>query len=126
MTGKTISARPAVSQPESEPRMQGAEQYLQETTVEHPAKETVAERRRTQSVSMTKAEDLATDLHTRRLHKALHSKLFKIMIGPDVMVPLKEIYRNSPVHKTLQSSKDTHIAQPLDIKPVETENVTLL
>ena len=83
---------------------------LQHLIVEHSTKETIAERYWTESVTMTDAESITTDLHQRRLLEAPHAQFLKIIICPDVMVALEEIHIDTPVHQCCKRSEHPHIA----------------
>jgi len=115
MTGQPVSARPAVAQSESQPRMEKAEKELEHTVMEDSAKEAVSHRNRPQAVSVTKAEGLSSYLDQGRLHESLHSKFLEILIGPHIMVSLKEKDFHSPVHKTLESGKDPYVSFRNDV-----------
>jgi len=115
MTGQSVSARPAVAQSESQPRMEKAEKELEHTVMEDSAKETVPHRHRSQAVSVTKAEGLSSYLDQSRLHESLHSKFLEILIGPYIMVSLEEKDFHSPVHKTLKSGKDPYVSFRNDV-----------
>jgi hypothetical protein len=62
MAGQSVSTRPAVAQPERNPRMQQTEKELQYTGMEHSSQESVPERNRAKAVTMPKAERLSGDL----------------------------------------------------------------
>ena len=90
--------------------MEHAEKELQDTVMEDPSEETVSERHRTQAVAMTETEDLVTDFHKCRLVETLHAEFLEILIGPHVVVALKEVHLHSPVHQTLKGSEYPDVA----------------
>ena len=109
VTRQTIAPRPSIAEAESHTRMKHAEETLSQTVMEEPAKETVSERNRAQTVSVPQTETLAPYLDQSRLNKLLHTQLLEIAVCPYIVVSLEEIHLHSPVHKILKSGKYTDI-----------------
>ena len=101
---------PSVAHPEGEPGVQGAETALEEAVVESPPHEFVATHAWTEPVAVTQAELLSADLRHIRLYAALHPEFLEIGVGPDVVVPLKEIHFHAGVHQVLQGGENARIA----------------
>jgi hypothetical protein len=95
--------------------MQKTEKELKNTIMENTAQEAIAERNRSEAITMAQTESLSTDLNDRRLGQAYHSELLKVFISPDVMVALEEEDLHSPVHQRLKGSKDPDISFRNDI-----------
>ena len=76
--GQAAVLRPDVSYAVGYPRVKRAEEPLHNAVVEYVFDDTVAERRRSEPVSMSETEFLAGYVHDTRLGQLLHSELFKI------------------------------------------------
>jgi len=67
MTGKTVAAGPAVTEPEGNPWMKQTEKALGNPVVEKSTEETVSERNRAEAVSMSETEPPAANIDKMRL-----------------------------------------------------------
>jgi len=110
VTRQPVAARPSVAQPEGYPRMQKAEQELENPVVEHSAQEPITQRSRPQAVSVAQAERFAADLHKSRLLQAYHSEFLEIAVCPHVVIALEEIDLHSPVHQRRQGCEHPDVA----------------
>ena len=115
MTREAVTARPAVSQAEGQPRMQKTEQELKDTIMEDSTQEAISERNRPKAITMSQTESPATDLNDRRLGQAYHSKLLKVFISPDVVVSLKEIHFDPTIHQITQGREHLDISLRDDV-----------
>lgn len=115
VTRKPVALRPTVAQTERNPRVQKAEEELQDAIMKGSAQKAVSQRDRAQPIAVTEAESLAFDLHYGRLLKALHAQFLKVAVCPHIVIPLKETHLHSPVHKLLKSGKDADITLWNDI-----------
>ncbi len=59
---------------------------------------------------MPQAENLSVNLHDRRLDKPLHTKLFKIAVGPYIVVSLEEIHIHPGLNQPDNRSKYFYIS----------------
>ena len=90
--------------------MQRGETPLEKAVVEDPAHAFVARAARSQTVAVAQAKGLGPNLHHIRLLQAPHAQLFKIVIGPDVVVALEEAHLYAGIHKGNQGRQHFHIA----------------
>ena len=90
--------------------MQHAEQHLKNAVMEDCAEESVTTRNRSQTITMSETEFLSCNLYYCRLCHTDHSKFLKIRIRPHIVVALKEIHLDSPVHQVLESRKHADIS----------------
>ena len=77
--------------------------------MEDPAQETISERCRPKTVSMTQTEDLSTYLDQCRLLQALHPKFLEITVSPHVVVSLEEIYIDTTINEISNSAEYSHV-----------------
>ena len=89
--------------------MQKTEKELKDTVMEHTPEKTISERRRTETITVTKTEGTSINLHQSRLNKLLHPQFFEVAICPHIVVALKEIHIDSSVQKFLNRSKNPDI-----------------
>ena len=90
--------------------MKHAEETLSQTVMKESAKETVSERNRAQTVSVSQTETLAPYLDQSRLNKLLHAQLLEIAVCPYIVVSLEEIHLHSPVHQVLKGGEDADVS----------------
>ena len=76
--GQAAVLRPDVSYAVGDPRVKRAEEPLHNAVVEYVFDDTIAERRRSEAVSMSEAKPPAGYIHDTRLGQLLHAELFKI------------------------------------------------
>ena len=110
MARQPVVLRPRISETESNPRMQHAEQHLKQPAMEDPAEEPVSGRNGTEPVPMPETEHLSAYGHTGRLDQLFHAQLLEIAIGPDIVVALEEIHIHSGIHEIHEGGENPRIA----------------
>ena len=109
MAGEPVFLCPAITETVCDPWMQQTEQELKHPIMEDPTQETISERCRPKTVSMTQTEDLSTYLDQCRLFQALHPKFLEITVSPHVVVSLEEIYIDATINEISNSAEYSHV-----------------
>ena len=78
--------------------------------MENTPEQTVAERHGTKPVPVSETETRTPDFDICRLLETDHAEFFKIMIGPDIVIALKEKDLHPGIDKSSQGRKDPDIA----------------